>query len=137
MSETHFDRSDWRPGKRRRTQPRVKCYGGQKVAPVGLVAARKFVGLNTNAAKKCKRIAVSTGRAVPAPGDARLGLLPVARRSGGGEANSALCPDAAGAAGEAQKGAGEGRRVSLPPFNRKRKSTIGPDAFRRLLKGAP
>ena len=62
MSETHFDRSDWRPGKRRRTQPRVKCYGGQKVAPVGLVAAREFVGLGTNAARKCKRIAVSTGQ---------------------------------------------------------------------------
>jgi hypothetical protein len=62
LSETHFDRSDWRPGKRRRTQPRVKCYGGRKIAPVGLVAARKFVGLNTNAAKKCLRIAVSTGK---------------------------------------------------------------------------
>jgi hypothetical protein len=57
MSETHFDRADWRPGKRRRTQPRVKCYGGQKIAPVGLVAARAFVGLNTLAAKKCVRIA--------------------------------------------------------------------------------
>ena len=62
MSETHFSRLDWRPGARRRTQPRVKCYGGQKTAPIGLVAARKFVGLNTNAAKKCMRIAASTGK---------------------------------------------------------------------------
>jgi hypothetical protein len=62
MSETHFDRSDWRPGKRRRTHPRQRDFGGQKEAPVGLVAARKFVGLNTNAAKKCKRIAISTGK---------------------------------------------------------------------------
>jgi hypothetical protein len=62
MSETQFDRATWRPGKRRRTQPRVHDYAGQKFAPAGLVAARKFVGLNTNAAKKCKRIAVSTGK---------------------------------------------------------------------------
>jgi hypothetical protein len=62
LSETHFDRLEWRAGARRRTQPRVHDYGGQKVAPVGLVAARKFVGLNTNAARKCKRIAVSTGK---------------------------------------------------------------------------
>ena len=59
-SETHYNRLEWRPGKRRRTTPRVHDYGGQKVAPVGLVAARKFVGLNTNAARKCVRIAVST-----------------------------------------------------------------------------
>jgi hypothetical protein len=62
MSATHFSRLEWRPGKRRRTQPRVKCYGGQKTAPVGLVAARAFVGLGTSAAKKCVRIAVSTGK---------------------------------------------------------------------------
>jgi hypothetical protein len=62
MSETHFDRSDWRPGKRRKTQPRVRCYGGQKQAPAGLVAARKFAGLDTSAARKCKRIAISTGK---------------------------------------------------------------------------
>ena len=62
MSATHFDRSDWRPGKRRRTQPRVKCYGGQKTAPVGLVAARKFVGLDTPTAARCTATARSTGR---------------------------------------------------------------------------
>jgi hypothetical protein len=56
MSETHFDRSDWRPGKRRRTQPRVKCYGGQKVA------ARRFVGLDTDRAARCTATARSTGR---------------------------------------------------------------------------
>ena len=46
MSETHFDRSDWRPGKRRRTQPRVHDYGGQKEAPVNLLAMAKLVGLH-------------------------------------------------------------------------------------------
>jgi hypothetical protein len=62
MSEMQFTRLDWRPGKRRRTQPRVHAYAGQKTAPAGLVAARKFVGLNTNAARKCVRIALSTGK---------------------------------------------------------------------------
>ena len=63
MSETHFDRSDWRPGKRRRTQPRVHDYGGQKEAPVNLLAMAKLVGLHTNRAKRCTRIAISTGKA--------------------------------------------------------------------------
>jgi hypothetical protein len=62
MSETQFTKLDWRPGKRRRTQPRVRCYGGQKEAPAGLIAARKFVGLGTPAARRCKRIAASTGK---------------------------------------------------------------------------
>ena len=62
MSETHFDRSDWRPGKRRRTQPRINCYAGQKTAPAGLIAARKFVGLHTDRAARCTAIARSTGR---------------------------------------------------------------------------
>ena len=113
MSETHFDRSDWRPGKRRKTQPRVKCYGGQKVAPVGLVAARKFVGLNTNAARKCKRIAVSTGKPCRHPAMRGSDYCLSHGGAASGEAIQALCPDAAGAAGGAQKGAGEGRRVSL------------------------
>jgi hypothetical protein len=63
LSETHFDHLEWRAGARRKTQPRVRCYGGQKQAPVAfLAAARQFCGLNTNAARKCKRIAISTGR---------------------------------------------------------------------------
>ena len=62
VSETQFDRISWRPGKRNRTRPRQRDYGGQREAPAGLVAARKFVGLGTNAAKKCKRTAVSTGK---------------------------------------------------------------------------
>jgi hypothetical protein len=52
LSETHFDRSDWRPGKRRRTQPRVHDCGGQKEAPVNLLAMAKLVGLHTNRAKR-------------------------------------------------------------------------------------
>ena len=63
MSETLFDRSDWRPGKRRRTQPRVHDYGGQKEAPVNLLAMAKLVGQHTNRAKRCTRIAISTGKA--------------------------------------------------------------------------
>jgi hypothetical protein len=62
MSETQFSRADWRPGKRRRTQPRQRRFGGQKEAPAGLVAARKFVGLDTLAAKRCTAMARSTGR---------------------------------------------------------------------------
>ena len=62
VSETQFSRRDWRPGKRNRTRPRQRDYGGQKEAPAGLVAARKFVGLNTLAARRCKRIALSTGK---------------------------------------------------------------------------
>jgi hypothetical protein len=62
MSETHFSRCEWRAGARRKTQPRVHDYAGQKIAPAAFLAAAKFVGLNTNAAKKCSRIAVSTGK---------------------------------------------------------------------------
>jgi hypothetical protein len=62
MSETQFTKLDWRPGKRRRTQPRVRDYPGQKVAPVGLIAARKFVGFDTPTAKRCTATARSTGR---------------------------------------------------------------------------
>ena len=62
MSATHFSRLEWRPGKRNRTRPRVKDYGGQKEAPVGLIAARKFVGLDTPTAARCTATARSTGR---------------------------------------------------------------------------
>jgi hypothetical protein len=62
LSETQFSRLDWRPGKRRRTQPRVHDFGGQKEAPAGLIAARKFVGLDTDRATRCTAIARSTGQ---------------------------------------------------------------------------
>jgi hypothetical protein len=62
MSEDFFSRADWRPGKRRRTHPRVHAYGGQKTAPVNLLAMAKLVGLHTNRAKRCTRIAISTGK---------------------------------------------------------------------------
>jgi hypothetical protein len=62
LSETQFTKLDWRPGKRRRTQPRVRCHGGQKEAPLGLIAARKLAGLHTNRAARCIGIALSTGR---------------------------------------------------------------------------
>ena len=62
LSETQFTKLDWRPGKRRKTQPRLKCYGGQKEAPVGLIAAAKLVGLHTMRAARCTTIARSTGQ---------------------------------------------------------------------------
>jgi hypothetical protein len=62
MSESQFSRLDWRAGKRRRTQPRVHDYAGQKVAPIGLIAAAKFVGLHTDRAARCTATAGSTGR---------------------------------------------------------------------------
>jgi hypothetical protein len=61
MSETQFDRASWRPGKRRRTQPRQRDFGGQKQAPVAFLAKAKFCGLNTNAAARCTATARSTG----------------------------------------------------------------------------
>jgi hypothetical protein len=62
MSETQFTKFDWRPGKRRRTYPRARDYPGQKEAPPGLLAAGRFVGLHTPTAKRCLRIAASTGK---------------------------------------------------------------------------
>ena len=62
MSETQFSRLDWRPGKRRRTQPRVRDYGGQKEAPIWLLAAGRLAGLHTNRAARCTATARSTGR---------------------------------------------------------------------------
>jgi hypothetical protein len=62
LSESQFTKLDWRPGKRRRTQPRVRDYGGQKEAPLWLLAAGKLVGLHTNRAARCTATALSTGR---------------------------------------------------------------------------
>ena len=62
--------------------PRQRDYGGAKQAPVGLIVARKFVGLNTNAAKKCVRIAVSTGKRCRQP--AMRGTCVCLRHGGAG-----------------------------------------------------
>jgi hypothetical protein len=62
MSEGFFTRSDWRAGKRRRTQPRLRAYGGRKEAPLGLLAAGRLAGLHTNTARRCTATANSTGR---------------------------------------------------------------------------
>lgn len=53
MSETHFTRLDWRPGKRRKTQPRKQPYAGQKVASPGFLASRALTGLHTMTARRC------------------------------------------------------------------------------------
>ena len=62
MSETQFSRADWRPGAKRQTHPRQKCYGGQKQAPVAFLAAAKLAGLGTPTAERCTATARSTGR---------------------------------------------------------------------------
>ena len=62
VSDTQFSRIDWRPGARRKTVPRVRSYGGQKEAPLWLLAAGRFVGLHTNRAARCTATALSTGR---------------------------------------------------------------------------
>ena len=62
LSETQFTKLDWRPGKRRRTQPRVRCYAGQKEAPTDLLTATKLVGLDTDRAARCTAMARSTGK---------------------------------------------------------------------------
>lgn len=67
MSETHFTKLDWRPGKRRRTYPRVRSYGGQKEAPLAFLVMAQFVGLNTKRAARCTRIARRTGRRCKLP----------------------------------------------------------------------
>jgi hypothetical protein len=62
VSETQFTKADWRPGRHHVTRPRVRAYGGQKEAPLGLIAARGLVGLHTNRAARCTATALSTGR---------------------------------------------------------------------------
>jgi hypothetical protein len=62
MSESQFTRADWRPGGRRKTQPRVRDYPGQKTAPINFLAAGRLAGLNTPTAKRCTAIARKTGR---------------------------------------------------------------------------
>jgi hypothetical protein len=62
LSDTQFSRADWRPGGRRKTVPRKRSWGGQKVAPVAFRAAAKFAGLHTHRAKRCTATALSTGR---------------------------------------------------------------------------
>ena len=41
MSETHFSRADWRPGKRGKRRLRKNNYGGCKIAPPAFLAAAK------------------------------------------------------------------------------------------------
>jgi hypothetical protein len=84
MSSTQFTKADWRPGKRRRTVPRVRDYPGQKVAPAAFLAAGRFVGLHTPTAKRCSRIAVSTGK--PCRHVAMKGTTLCLQHGGGGMA---------------------------------------------------
>jgi hypothetical protein len=53
MSDTQFTRADWRPGKRRRSVPRVKPYGGQKVAGPKFLAMSRLVGFGKGPQRRC------------------------------------------------------------------------------------
>jgi len=53
MSE-HYTRADWRPGKRRKSQPRVRDWGGNKKAPPAFLAMSRLVGLDTMTARRCE-----------------------------------------------------------------------------------
>lgn len=44
MSDSQFDRSDWRPSRRRATSPRVRDWGGQKQASPAFLAHRAKPG---------------------------------------------------------------------------------------------
>jgi len=61
MSDERFTRDDWRPGKRRRSYPRVRDWGGRKSAPAAFLAMAPFVGLASDKAARCrhcKRVAM-------------------------------------------------------------------------------
>jgi hypothetical protein len=83
LSETHFSKEDWRPGKRRRTYLRRHAYGGRKKAPEAFLAAAKLVGLHTNTAKRCTAIARSTGHTCKKV--ALLGATTCLTHGGGGQ----------------------------------------------------
>lgn len=53
MSETQFTRADWRPGKRRRSQPRVRNWGGRKQAPPAWLAAMAQSGFDSGLTPRC------------------------------------------------------------------------------------
>ena len=118
---TLFDRREWRAGRDAKlSRAHVLIMAARRQAPVGLFWRRQGINsLSSQTAKAVRR--GSQCRPVDRAGNRlylRPNWLPVARRSGEGEADQALCRDPAGAAGEAQKGAGEGRRVSLPRLGR-------------------
>lgn len=62
MSETHFSKLDWRPGKRRATYPRVRDWGGQKTAPDAFLEAGRRYGFgqpgNDRRCLHCRRFCV-------------------------------------------------------------------------------
>ena len=53
MSESHFSALDWRPGKRRKTYPRIGRAGGQKQAPLAFIAAGKLSGIGSGKHRIC------------------------------------------------------------------------------------
>ena len=54
MSEDQFTRADWRPGKRRRSSPRVRDWGGRKKLPAALIGSGARNGFGQGPQKRCK-----------------------------------------------------------------------------------
>jgi hypothetical protein len=54
MSDEQFTRADWRPGKRRRSTPRVRDWGGRKQLSDGLRACGATHGFGSGKQKRCK-----------------------------------------------------------------------------------
>jgi hypothetical protein len=54
MSEDQFTRADWRPGKRRRSSPRIRDWGGRKSLPSALVGLGPAHGFGKGPQKRCR-----------------------------------------------------------------------------------
>jgi hypothetical protein len=54
MSDEQFTRADWRPGKRRRSSPRVRDWGGRKSLPAALLGLGPTHGFGRGPQKRCK-----------------------------------------------------------------------------------
>lgn len=61
MSDTHFTRLTWKPGKRRVTRPRKRHYGGQIEAPLALLAAARLHQFGSGAHRQCEAMSRRTG----------------------------------------------------------------------------
>jgi hypothetical protein len=54
MSETQFDRSDWRPSRKRASYARQRAWGGQKQAPAAFLATSgRVAGFGSGKHRRC------------------------------------------------------------------------------------
>lgn len=84
MSDERFTRADWRPGRNRKTQPRIRDWGGRKQAQPELLAwSGSVAGFGSGRHRVCAK------EGCPQP--AMTGL-PVCRRHGGGSWTSRRRP---------------------------------------------